>query len=212
MSLTAAEGRWSSWVKRTGECSLCDGEAHGHWAGDKRAHAGSMTVCLGPPRLWATWYRSAWVTTNWMTAFLWRLQMWQSYRAPWLTPPSCRHLLYAAPDWEQMKSSSKAVKGCQRALARMVSAWGTISHQAGRVVFTGTIRLSANALTPSSLKFTTSSQNHGARPIRLTSVPLLQSLTHPLTALKKKDTRICLLWMSPWPHISARPWWPTSQR
>ncbi len=27
------EGRWSCWVKRTGECSLCgDGEARGHWA------------------------------------------------------------------------------------------------------------------------------------------------------------------------------------
>ncbi len=34
MSLAAMEGRWSCWVKRTGECSLCgDGEARGHWAG-----------------------------------------------------------------------------------------------------------------------------------------------------------------------------------
>ncbi len=33
MSLAAAEGRWSCWVKRTGECSLCDdGEGRGHWA------------------------------------------------------------------------------------------------------------------------------------------------------------------------------------
>ncbi len=33
MSLVAAEGRWSCWVKRTGECSLCgNGEACGHWA------------------------------------------------------------------------------------------------------------------------------------------------------------------------------------
>ncbi len=30
-SLAAAEGYWSSWVKRT-ECSLCDSEACGHWA------------------------------------------------------------------------------------------------------------------------------------------------------------------------------------
>ncbi len=33
MSLAAAEGRWSCWVKRMGECSLCgDGEARWHWA------------------------------------------------------------------------------------------------------------------------------------------------------------------------------------
>ncbi len=32
MALAAAEGRWSSWVKRTGECSFCDSKARGHWA------------------------------------------------------------------------------------------------------------------------------------------------------------------------------------
>ncbi len=47
--------------------------------------------------------------------------------------------------------------------------------------------------------------NRGAPPTRLVSVLLLQLLSHPLTALKKKDTSICLLWMSLWPHISARP-------
>ncbi len=31
-SLAAAEGHWSSWVKRTGECSLCDSKVRGHWA------------------------------------------------------------------------------------------------------------------------------------------------------------------------------------
>ncbi len=47
MSLTATEGRWSSWVKRTGECSLCgDGEACGNWA-----NVGSLvTSCLNPLR------------------------------------------------------------------------------------------------------------------------------------------------------------------
>ncbi len=38
-----------------------------------------------PPWLWATWSRSEWVTMNWMTAFLWQLQMRKSYRALWLT-------------------------------------------------------------------------------------------------------------------------------
>ncbi len=33
MSLAATEGRWSCWVKRTDECSLCsEGETCGHWA------------------------------------------------------------------------------------------------------------------------------------------------------------------------------------
>ncbi len=41
-------------------------------------------------------------------------------------------------------------------------------------------------------------------PTHLTSVLLLQLLSHPLTALKKKDTSTCLLWMSLWLHISAR--------
>ncbi len=60
-------------------------------AGDKRAHAGSMPTCLAittesirlssspntisvPLWLRATWSHSVWVTTNWMTAFLWQLQ------------------------------------------------------------------------------------------------------------------------------------------
>ncbi len=40
---------------------------------------------------------------------------------------------------------------------------------------------------------------------RLSSVLLLQLLSHLLTALKKKDKSNCLLWMSLWPHISASP-------
>ncbi len=68
----------------------------------------------------------------------------------------------------------------------------------------GTIRLSVNTRPPSP-KFTTSSQNLGARPIHLASAPLLQQLSHLLKALKRKDTSICLVWMSQWPRISARP-------
>ncbi len=47
--------------------------------------------------------------------------------------------------------------------------------------------------------------NRGAPPTRLASVLLLQLLSHPLMALKKKYTSTYLLWMSLWPHISARP-------
>ncbi len=42
-------------------------------------------------------------------------------------------------------------------------------------------------------------------PTRLTSVLLLQLLSPPLTVLKKRDMSTCLLWMSLWLHISARP-------
>ncbi len=58
----------------------------------------------------------------------------------------------------------------------------------------------------------TSSRNLGACPIHLASAPLLQPLSLPLMALKRKDTSICLLWMSPWPHISARPWLSDGRR
>ncbi len=58
---------------------------------------------------------------------------------------------------------------------------------------------------PSSPKYRTSSQNRGAAPTRLASVLLLQLLSHPLMALKKKYTSTYLLWMSLWPHISDHP-------
>ncbi len=70
----------------------------------------------------------------------------------------------------------------------------------------GAIRLSAKALPPSYPKFTMSSQNHGARTFCVASAPQLQLLSHPLAALKKKDTSTCLLLMSPWPHVSVCPW------
>ncbi len=50
-----------------------------------------------------------------------------------------------------------------------------------------------------------SSRYCGTPPTPLASVLLLQLLSHLLTALKKKDMSTCLLWMSLWPHISARP-------
>ncbi len=44
-------------------------------------------------------------TARWMTAFLWQLQMRKSYRALWLTPPSCRHPLNATPSSPRQRSS-----------------------------------------------------------------------------------------------------------
>ncbi len=57
----------------------------------------------------------------------------------------------------------------------------------------GTIKLSTNAHPPSFPKSTTSSQNRGAPPTRLKSTLQLQLLSHPLTALKIKNTSTCLL-------------------
>ncbi len=36
--------------------------------------------------------------------------------------------------------------------------------------------------------------------------PSASTASHQLTVLKRKDTSTCLLWMSPWPQISALPW------
>ncbi len=68
MSLAAVEGRWSCWVKRKGEFSLCgDGEACGHWAGVSSL----VTGCSNPlPRcffltgLWEEEKGRAWGTQS----------------------------------------------------------------------------------------------------------------------------------------------------
>ncbi len=69
----------------------------------------------------------------------------------------------------------------------------------------GAIKPSANAHPPSSPKFIWAHDIVAHPPTPLASVLLLQLLSHLLTALKKKDMSTCLLWMSLWPHISARP-------
>ncbi len=59
-------------------------------------------------------------------------------------------------------------KGCQWAQAWVVSAWGAVSQQAGRVVSPGApASPPANARPPSFQKSTTSSLNRGAPPTRL---------------------------------------------
>ncbi len=50
------------------------------------------------------------LTTKWMTAFLWRLQMQRSYRALWLTPPSSSsRSARLRPDEEFIRVMTKAV-------------------------------------------------------------------------------------------------------
>ncbi len=69
----------------------------------------------------------------------------------------------------------------------------------------GAVKPPANARPPFFPEIHTSSRYRGTPPTHLVSVLLLQLLSHLLTALKKKDTSTCLLWMNLWPHISARP-------
>ncbi len=129
--------------------------------------------------------------------------MRKSYRALWLTPPSCRNLLHAAPDWERMMSSYALSKAVNE-LGLEWSPSEKPSHSRLSVGGEPDGTPVKNTRPPTSPKCTTSSQNFGARPIRLASAPLNQPHSHPLMALKREDTSICLLWMSPWPHISAR--------
>ncbi len=141
-----------------------------------------------PPRLRAVWSRSVWATMNWMTAFLWQLQM-RKCNLP--LSASCSARLKV--DDELIRMMTKAVKelGLEWSPSRSrLDCFLPGRHQALR-----------QRSSPSTTKCTTSSRNLDACPIRLVSAPLLQPLSLPLTALKRKDTRT---WMSPWPQISAR--------
>ncbi len=123
------------------------------------------------------------LTTKWMTAFLWRLQMQRSYRALWLTPPSCCRLVHAAPDSDWMRSSSASWQRLStssgsnglRLRSHLAAGWTSGFSR-------GAIRPSAKARPPSSPKFMTSSRNHGAPHTHLASVLLLPLLSHQLTA------------------------------
>ncbi len=69
----------------------------------------------------------------------------------------------------------------------------------------GAVRPLSNDHRRSSLKFMTSSQDLGAPLTLPASVLPLYPPSLQLTALKKRDMRGCLNWMSQWLHISAHP-------
>ncbi len=69
----------------------------------------------------------------------------------------------------------------------------------------GAVRPLNNDHRHSFLKFTTSSRDHGAPLTLPASVLPLHLSSLRLTALKKRDMRGCLNWMSQWLHISAHP-------
>ncbi len=89
---------------------------------------------------------------------------------------------------------------------RMVSAWGAISQQAGRVISPGAPSGTPPTLVPLLPQSPWRAHKIVADTTRLASVLLIPLLSYRLTALKRKDMSTCLLWMSPWPYISARPW------
>ncbi len=148
------------------------------------------------------------MTTNWTTAFLWRLQTRKSYWTPVIvTDPallpssaSCNARLRA--DEELFRVTMKAVNELrlewsppkEPSRSRLDEWFLPGRHQA--------LRQRSSPFLP---KVHESSQNRGAPPTHLASVLLLPLLSHRLMALKRKDTRTCLLWMSLWPHISAHP-------
>ncbi len=96
-------------------------------------------------------------------------------------------------------------KGCQWARARMVSAEEPSHSRLDECFLTGCYQAARQRSSPFFPEVLTSSRYCGTPPIRLASVLLLQLLSHLLIVLKKKDTSTCLLWISLWPHISARP-------
>ncbi len=103
--------------------------------------------------------------------------MWKGHRAPWLTPPSCRNLLHAAPDWERMMSSYAL---CQRL---SMSSGSNGLRQRNHLTagwtsgfYRGAIRLSANACPSSSPKCTTSSQNSYSSGVRPSNSATLTSI------------------------------------
>ncbi len=116
-----------------------------------------------------------------------------------LTSSSSRNARLRA-DEELICIMTKAVKELRHecSLLRSHLAAGCTS-----VFSRGAIKAPRQHSSPFFPKVHTSSQYYGTPPTRLASVLLL--LSHPLTALKKKDTSTCLLWMSLWPHIYARP-------
>ncbi len=155
----------------------------------------SLSMISVPRQLRATGSCSVGVTARWMTAFLWQRRMRRSYRALWLTPPSCSHPLHSMPDSERKRSSSVS---WQRLSQKSHLAAGWMSGFSR-----GAIKPPANAHPPSSPKSTMSSLNRSMPPTRLVSVHLPPLPSPQLPALKRRDTSACPLSMSLWPCISA---------
>ncbi len=128
-----------------------------------------------------------------------------SYRALWLIPPSYRRPIHVTPYSERMRSSSISWQRLSMSSGSNGLRWGATLQQAGWVFSHGALSSPPPTLIPLFPEVHMSSRYCGTPPTPLASVLLLQLLSHLLTALKKKDMSTCLLWMSLWPHISARP-------
>ncbi len=194
----------SSW-RRVGSCRLSAHVPRRHRR-ERIRRSSSHNLISVHLQLRATGYRLMGVMARWMTALLWQLRTQKSYRALWLTPPSCRHPFHATPDPERMRSSS--VSWQRLSMSSGSSGLQLRSHLAAGWMSgfsRGAIKPPASARPPSSQKYLRSSLNRGTPPTHLTSVFLLPPSSPPLTALKRRETSTWPLWMSPWPHISAHP-------
>ncbi len=192
--------------------------------GWERAHAGSDPACLalatqrGFSRpFFPTWpaslckrERSGLVRGKWRWAGRWQhvtgsFRCWGAVGLDnWPRPLTFARASAAKPGWMPNFSVSS-----QKRLMSWV--WSGL-HQRNPLAAVwmsgfcrGTVRPLSNDHRRSSLKFTTSSRDLGAPLTLPASVLPLHPPSLRLTALKKRDMRGCLNWMSQWLHISAHP-------
>ncbi len=107
----------------------------------------------------------------------------------------------------RLRADEELIRIMTKAVNELGLEWSPLrSHLAAgwtSVFSWGAIKPPTKARTPP--KFIQAHDIVASPPTCLASVIQLQFLSHLLTALMKKDKRTCLLWMSLWPHISARP-------
>ncbi len=117
---------------------------------------------------------------------------------PAILPSSSSHYARLRADEELIGIMTKAVNelGLEWSPLRSHLAAGWTS-----VFSWGAIKPPSQRSSPFYPEVHTSSRYYGTPPTFLASVLLLQLLSHPLMALKKKDTSTCLLWTSLPAHI-----------
>ncbi len=135
--------------------------------------------------------------------FFCRLRTRRCYQALWLAPPSYRRPLHVMPDSERME----LIRIMTKAVNELGIEWSTLrSHLAAgwtSVFSRGAIK-SLPTLVPLLPRSSWRAHDIRACPPLISHPSFCFSCSH-MKALKKKDTSTCLLWMSLWPHISARP-------
>ncbi len=192
--------------------------------GWERAHAGSDPACLafatqrGVSRpFFPTWpaslckrERSGLVRGKWRWAGRWQhvtgsFRCWGAVGlSDWPRP-----LRFARAQRRQSRDGCRTFPCPLKAVEELGLEWSPPESPLAAVWMSGfcrgAVRPLSNDHRRSSLKFTTSSRDLGAPLTLPASVLPLHPPSLQLTALKKRDMRGCLNWMSQWLHISAHP-------